>query len=193
MSKQIRTFIAIELPPPIRRALAQLQEQLKRDRPPVRWVTPDKIHLTLKFLGEITPEQVRAVGEATAGVAAEIRPFTLEATGIGVFPNPRRPRVVWVGVKGEAEPLKQLHAHLETALAGLGFPPESRPFSPHLTLGRTHRRAKPGEVRPLGQRITSMEIGSLGRWHVDEIIVMRSDLRREGPLYTPQRTVSLQG
>ncbi len=193
MSEQIRTFIAIELPPSLRRALAQLQERLKRERLPVRWVAPDKVHLTLKFLGEIPAGQVQKVGEAAARITATTPPFDLEAGGVGVFPNPRRPRVVWVGIREESGLLRRLQANLETALAGLGFSPENRPFSPHLTLGRTRQRTSPGQARHLGQVVTALQVPSLGRWTVHEIVVMRSDLRPDGPIYTPQRVLPLEG
>lgn len=191
MAETIRTFIAIELPPTVQQGLARVQERLKRDRLAVRWVAPEKIHLTLKFLGEIPAAQAAAVGETCAQVAAAAQPFELEAVGLGAFPNPRRPRNVWVGLTGDMEPLRRLHAELEGALAGLGFPPEGRPFHPHLTLGRTQNRARPDEIRSLGQAVSSSDIASLGRWQVKQIVVMRSDLRPQGPLYTPQRIVSL--
>jgi 2'-5' RNA ligase len=188
MAEMIRTFIAIELPPAVRQALDRIQERLKRERLAVRWVAPEKIHLTLKFLGEIPTEQAAAVGETCALVATAAQPFELEAVGLGAFPNPRRPRNLWVGLAGDLEPLGQLQADLEGALAELGFPPEGRPFHPHLTLGRTQRRARPDEIRRLGQAVSSSKIPSLGRWQVKQIVVMRSDLRPQGPLYTPQRS-----
>lgn len=191
MPEEIRTFIAIELPESIRRGLAQVQEQLRRGRHPVRWVTPDRIHLTLKFLGEISSEQVEAVAAATQRIAAAAAPFTLEAVGAGVYPNPRRARVVWVGIGGARKPLEQLQANLEEALTELGFPPERRPFSPHLTLGRTRRRTKSSQARALGQAVTSMEPPALGSWQVEEVVVMRSDLRPQGPIYTPLHVAKL--
>jgi 2'-5' RNA ligase len=191
MAELVRTFIAVEIPPSVQQELARIQERLKQGRLPVRWVAPEKVHLTLKFLGEISPEQVTAVGEATARVAADSQPFDLEAVGIGVFPNVRRPRVVWVGVEGDLGVLRRLQAYLETALAGLGFSPERRPFSAHLTMGRVRRRTSPGDARHVGEVVTGLQVSSLGRWRVDEIVVVRSDLRPTGPIYTPQRVASL--
>jgi len=191
MVERVRTFVAIELPPGVQRGLAQLQERLKRSHPPVRWVAPDKIHLTLNFLGEIPAGQVAAAGEATAGVGAQTAPFAVEATGVGVFPNPHRPRVVWVGLAGDMEALRALQAGLTNALAARGFPPEDRPFSPHLTLGRVRQQARPEEARALGQAVTELHIPSLGRWQVEQVLLIRSDLRPEGPIYTPLRVVPL--
>jgi len=187
----IRTFIALSLPPAVQRGLAQLQERFKRERPPVRWVAPDKIHVTLAFLGEIPAERVEVAGACAARAAAGLAPFEIEAVGAGVFPNPNRPRVVWVGIAGELEALRRLHARLEDDLAAHGFPKEGRPFSPHLTLGRVRDRAAPPEVRALGKAVTTLAVPSLGRWHVEHILVIRSDLRPEGPTYTPLRVVAL--
>jgi len=192
MSERIRTFVAIELPPHVQRGLAQLQERLRRTRPPVRWVAPDKVHLTLNFLGEIPAEQVTGVGEATLRVAAQTVPFELEAAGVGIFPNPRRPRVVWVGLAGDLEALQALQADLTKALAALGLPPEDRPFSPHLTLGRVRPQARPEEARALGQEVSQMATPSLGRWRAEQVLVIRSDLRPEGPIYTPLRVAAFR-
>lgn len=193
MSERIRTFIAIELPEEVQHGLARVQGELKRSHPPVRWVSPEKIHVTLKFLGEIPAEQVESVCQVAARVAASAVPFELEAAGAGVFPNLRRPRVVWVGVQGDLPALHTLQASLEQELARAGFPKEERPFSPHLTLGRVQDRASPAEARSLGQAVAGLEVPLLGRWRVEEIVVMRSDLRPEGPLYTPLRALRLGG
>lgn len=193
MTERIRTFIAVELPPQVRRGLAQLQERLNQDRPPVRWVAPDKVHVTLKFLGEIPAERVEVVSECAVRVAAAVAPFEIEATGVGVFPNPNRPRVVWVGVEGDTAALCAFQARLESDLAACGFPPEGRPFSPHLTMGRVRDRATPAEARTLGRVVASLDAPSLGRWRVQHITVIRSDLRPEGPIYTPLREAPLGG
>jgi 2'-5' RNA ligase len=190
---KIRTFIAIELPSVVQRGLVQLQERFKRDRPPVRWVAPDKIHVTLSFLGEIAAERVEIAGECATRAAAGVMPFEIEAVGAGVFPHPNRPRVIWVGIEGEMEALRLLHARLEDELAAQGFPKERRPFSPHLTLGRVRDRATPPEVRALGKAVVLLQVPSLGRWSVEHIAVIRSDLRPEGPSYTPLRVVALGG
>lgn len=191
MADLIRTFVAVELAPSVQQALDSVQRKLRQEGVPVRWVAPEKIHLTLKFLGEIPLQQAKAVGDAAARVAVESQPFDLEAVGVGVFPNERRPRVIWVGVEGDVGDVCRLQAHLENSCAGLGFPPERRPFSPHLTLGRVRRRARPDELRRLGRIVAALQVPSLGRWHVDEFVVMRSDLRPSGPIYTPQRVLKL--
>ncbi|MGC8873306.1 MAG: RNA 2',3'-cyclic phosphodiesterase [Chloroflexia bacterium] len=191
MTERIRTFLAVEIPASVQQGLARVQEQLKHVRPPVRWVAPHQIHLTLNFLGEIPAQKLPAVQEAARQAAGEAAPFELEAIGLGTFPNLRRPRVVWVGLGGELEALHRLQARLSEELAARGFPPEERPFSPHLTLGRVRPQARPEEARALGQAIAGIPSPSLGRWRVEEIRVMRSDLRPEGPLYTVLYTAPL--
>jgi 2'-5' RNA ligase len=191
MTERIRTFVAIELPEAIQQGLARVQDQLKQGRPPVRWVSPHQIHLTLHFLGEIPPEELPAVAEAARIAASGALPFELEAAGVGAFPNLGRPRVVWVGLQGDMEALHRLQSRLTQELAARGFPPEDRPFSPHLTLGRVRPQARPQEARGLGQALAAMKPVLLGRWRVTEIRVIRSDLRPEGPLYTPLYLVPL--
>ncbi len=193
MPELIRTFIAIELPKAVQDALAEVEARLKKEKPPVRWVAPDKIHVTLHFLGEIPPAEVEAISAMTVRVAAEAAPFEIEATGTGVFPNSNRPRVIWVGIDGDMEKLEALHASLGRELAALGFPPEKRPFSPHLTMGRVRDHSSPSEARALGTAVARLEVPSLGRWHVDQILVIRSDLRPEGPLYSPLQVAKLGG
>ena len=191
MAERIRTFIAIELPPGVQQGLRRVQEQLQRFRPPVRWVAPDKIHVTLNFLGEIPAEEVPAAVEAALRAAAGAAPFEVEAAGLGVFPSPRRPRVLWVGLGGDLPALKALQAGLTRELAARGFPPEERAFSPHLTLGRVRQHAAPAELRALGDKVADTSVPSLGRWRVERIVVIRSDLRPEGPIYTTLRAVPL--
>ena len=175
----------------MQRGLGQLQDRLKRDGPPVRWVDPTKVHVTLKFMGAVPAEQIPIVCDCTAQAATAATPFEVEAAGVGVFPNPNRPRVVWVGLQGDLDALRGLQARVEANLAAQGFPTEGRPFSPHLTLGRVRERAAPADVRTLGQAVTRLTVPVLGRWRVEQIVVMRSDLRPTGPIYTPLRVIAL--
>ncbi len=144
----MRLFVAINLPEEERARLEQEVRALRGARLPVRWVAADALHLTLKFLGEVPDARVGEIEHALKEVAGAFAPFRLELRGLGAFPNPRSPRVVWVGVHAPAE-LGRLAGAVEEAMAGLGFPRENRPFSPHLTLGRAERDARPGDFRPL--------------------------------------------
>jgi 2'-5' RNA ligase len=189
----IRAFIAIELPGSVKSALSQLQGNLRgSEHASVRWVDAESIHLTLKFLGNIAtdtiPELTRAISEAASGIV----PFRLELCELGVFPNLRAPRVVWVGLGGETATLSALQRNIETALIPIGFPPEKRAFSPHLTLGRVRERASPVERHALGQAVASLKVSSTEPFAVDSIRLMRSTLTREGAIYTRLHSVTLQ-
>ena len=135
--EQIRAFVAIELPDELKLALARLQDRLKSGRAaPVKWVDPHGIHLTLKFLGDISSDMAGKVTSALEEAVRGISPFQLETGGLGAFPDLRRVQIVWVGLTGEVSRLSQLHKSIEAGLSGLGFLPEKRAFTPHLTLAR---------------------------------------------------------
>jgi len=192
--EQVRSFIAIELPGDLKEGLAQLQAQLKLSKPPsVKWVDPYSVHLTLKFLGNIAvgriPEVTQAIKEATRGLS----PFHLEVKGLGVFPNLRRVQVVWVGISGEVDRLGQLQHRIESNLVPLGFTAESRPFTPHLTLARLRDRALPDERERFGQLIASTKFETVYAIKVDSINLMRSQLTREGAIYSRLSSVELRG
>jgi len=183
--EQIRSFVAIELPDEVKSAIARLQNQLKSGGQfPIKWVDPYSIHLTLKFLGNIDRDMVeeitRAMDEAVRGVS----PFHLEIKGLGVFPNLRRVQVAWVGVSGDLDQLGELHKRIESNLSPLGFAPESRPFTPHLTLARLRDRASLNERQSFGQLVVGTRFESVFSFGVDAINLMRSQLTSEGPVYT---------
>ncbi len=182
--EQIRSFIAIELPDELRLELVQLEAQLKSDKQPwVKWVDPVSIHLTLKFLGDIAIDMTGEITRALEEAARSVPPFHLEVKGLGVFPNLKRVQVAWVGISGEVDKLVQLQQRIESNLARLGFAPESRPFTGHLTLARLRNRAPLDERQRFGQLIadTKFEAGSI---KIDTISLMRSQLTREGAIYS---------
>ena len=190
--EQIRSFIAIELPTELKQELARLESQLKAGNQPwVKWVKPDSIHLTLKFLGNIATDATatitRAIEEATRG----IEPFRLEVKELGVFPNLKRVRVAWVGISGQVDKLSLLQKRLESQLTPLGFTAESRPFTPHLTLARLSERASPDEQQGFGRLIasTSFEGGDI---EVKEISLMKSQLTRAGAIYSRISQIELK-
>lgn len=193
MAEQIRTFIAIELNDTHRRALGEAQAQLKRDPAGrnVRWVPPENIHVTLKFLGGVDAGKIPAVERAVAEACVGIQPFTLTMEGVGAFPNLKRPRVVWIGIGGAIETVEQLANKIETACEALGFAREERPFSPHLTLGRVKREARPSDWQAIGAMIQNAQVGKLGEIQVASVSVMKSDLRPSGSVYTQLVQVSL--
>jgi 2'-5' RNA ligase len=182
----LRTFIAIELDQALQGSLKSLQTRLRQRLAPrsVRWVRPDGIHLTLKFLGDTPVSKLDAIKTALGQAAAEADPFTVTVGGVGCFPNVRRPRVVWVGLHEPAGALARLRDAVEAQVAPLGFPTERRPFSPHLTLGRVHRRASKSEVREIGQVVAASQIGITDEMAVTTVSYIKSDLRPTGAVYT---------
>jgi len=177
----IRAFIALEIPPALQNIIAQHSAVLQKEAPhAVRWVAPVNIHLTLKFLGETSAASLQELVHALAAVTAQQPPFSISVGGFGVFPNPKRPRVLWIGIQAPPE-LGHLSHAIETACARLGYPAEEKPFNPHLTLGRVREDADQTRLRPALQ---NYQIGQLGAINVESVTLFRSDLRPQGPSYT---------
>lgn len=181
----IRAFIAIPLPVEIRNRLGTIIDQLQRKTPSVvRWVTPENMHLTLKFLGNISPGNLDHLKQVLASEAAHHTASTLCLEGLGAFPNRNRPRVIWVGVKAQPA-LFELQQSIDRETARLGYPSEERGFSPHLTLGRISPHAGPGEIRQIAEALATYQVGEVATAPVAEIILFRSDLRPGGAMYIP--------
>jgi len=182
--EQIRSFIAIELPDELKNKLFQLEAQLKSDKQSwVKWVNPNSIHLTLKFLGNIAIDRVEEITKSMEEVAKGIPPFCLKIEELGVFPNLRRVQVTWIGIDGEIDKLSQLQKGIESKLTRLGFAPESRPFTPHLTLARLRTQASPDERQIFGQLIANTRFDIDYTMEVDAVSLMKSQLTREGAIY----------
>lgn len=181
----IRAFIAIELPAELRQELTRLQAELKVDnRLRIKWVNPNGIHLTLKFLGNIPISDTDRITQAMTDTARLITPFYLKTETLGAFPNLKRAQVVWVGLGGETDKLKQLQQLIETNLTQLGFTAEQRQFKPHLTLARLGSEVSPAERQHLGEFIASTRFDMGERMKVDSINLIRSQLTREGAAYS---------
>ena len=190
----IRCFIAIELPGELKKELAELITLLKRRSPSImRWVDPQGIHITLKFLGEVSEELIVEIESAMDESVKGVHPFQLEIGGTGAFPNMNRPELIWVGVKGEMEKLVALHTKIEDNMELLGFPKEKRPYSPHLTLGRVRNEAPDFDRQRLGKLISSSTFTSLVPMKVTAIHLIRSQLTQPGPIYTVLKTAKLMG
>ena len=190
--EQFRCFIAIELPEEVKAGLTRLQAKLKASQLRVKWVDPYGIHLTLKFLGNVDADRISQITGAMEEAAQGVPPFHLEIKGLGVFPNLRRVQVAWVGVSGEVDKLVQLQQRLESNLAGLGFAPEPRAFTPHLTLARVRDQASPEERQRLGQLIADTKFEATGSFPVEAISLIRSQLTREGAIYSQISSVKLK-
>jgi 2'-5' RNA ligase len=186
----IRAFVAVNIPEPIRAALAEAQGRLKAASADVSWTAPHNVHITLKFLGEIGESGVARVGWALERAAAPHAPFTAAVGGFGVFPPKGLPRAVWAGVLEGAESLVSLQVSVEHALAVLKFPREGRRFTPHLTLGRVR---SPRNADALVEAVTGLGSDPLGTFTVDHIDLMRSQLNPKGSIYTVLREIPLRG
>lgn len=186
----IRSFIAVAVDEGIIARLAALQGELRRTDAPVAWVRPEGMHLTLKFLGNVPEARIPDIGDALREVAVNRKPFRISVEGTGAFPNLRRPRVVWADVREGREALISLAGAVDAALAGLGFPPEDRPFSPHLTLGRVKA---PSRLEGLTAQVESHAEDCFGEMTVNELILFQSELSPKGAKYTPLRLSALGG
>jgi len=191
----IRTFIAIPLPQPLLEALAALQRQLEEQVPhrSVRWVRAEGTHLTLKFLGDTPTEKLPEIERALAAVARHALACTFTVEHLGCFPNPRRPRVVWVGVGEPTGRLAALQDAIEEVMAPFGYPPEGRGFTPHLTLGRVQRKVRKEDARRIGEAVTATEVGLLGEVAADHFALIRSILEPTGAEYTTLAGFPLRG
>jgi 2'-5' RNA ligase len=191
--EQVRSFIAIELPDELKEGLSKLQSNLKRgNQYGVKWVNPYSIHLTLKFLGDVTANRLDEIMMAMEEAAQGIPPFHLEVSGPGVFPDPKRVQVAWVGLKGDLDQLGQLQKRIDVNLAQLGFEPERRAFTPHLTLARLRSEVLPVERQRFGQLIVETKFELNYHVEVESINLMRSQLTREGAIYTRIGSVKLK-
>ncbi len=190
----IRAFIAVELDPKIQQALGKAIARLEAAEGGglVRWLSPESIHLTLKFLGDIDPSSVRAVSRVLDRAAAAHAPFYVALGELGCFPNRRHARVFWVGVEDSQGCLQALVESLEDALTRLGFEREARPFTGHLTLGRVRREAPRARVAPLA-RESLLDLTHKLTLHVDALSLMQSDLTPSGAIYSRLHRAKLMG
>jgi 2'-5' RNA ligase len=179
---RIRTFIAIDPGKAIHDRIIALQETLARTGAQVKWVEPENLHLTLLFLGEVDERDVSPVCQAVAEAAAKQTTFAMTVETSGCFPNPRRPRVLWVGVSTGSQEVCALHDAVEDPLLTLGcYRREDRKYTPHITLGRIRTDPGTDQLAPALAKHASWKGGDT---MVHEVHVMSSELSSEGPVYT---------
>lgn len=184
----MRLFVAINLPHEIRQGVWEAVAPLRAQPYPIRWVPPESLHLTLKFLGEAAPEREPEIVEAVEAAVRGARRFTLPIAGFGVFPSPTQPRVVWAGCEA-VPPLELLQHGVEQAMERLGYPVEGRSFRPHLTLGRVRRGTRPSAVSGLARALEDLQYA--GEAEVESLDLMQSTLTPKGARYTVRHPAEL--
>jgi 2'-5' RNA ligase len=188
MPDTIRTFIAFKLPENIILSIRKIQEDIKSYAFKVRWVNPEKIHLTLKFLGNINHTDIEKISKTIINTVNGYAPVSLAVKGAGVFPGIKRPRVIWVGLTGEIEKLTGIQNDIEENLEELGFPREKRPFRGHLTLGRIKGKINPKKLLDAMKKFEKFESEL---FIADKIYLFKSDLKSTGSVYTELKSISL--
>ena len=188
----IRAFIAINLSADVLERIEQVAQDLKKrmNSVPIRWVPTENIHLTLKFLGNVSTANLELLKDILGNVASNHHECDISVGGIGVFPKPHNPRVIWVGMEVPQE-LFNLQREIEIETARLGYSREHRPFSPHLTFGRVSRNASTEDVQIIAESLENYKVGFLGATRVRTVYLFRSDLKPEGAEYTPIHSAAL--
>jgi len=185
----IRTFIAISVLEEIKKNIADLQRKLKGCGGHIKWVRTESIHLTLKFLGDVEESKIDTIADSLKKAVRTQKSFKISVSGTGAFPNIRQPRVLWVGIDEGKEILTSLASEIDRVCTALGFKPEKRKFSAHLTLGRVKFQ------KNINTTLNTMNAANFkgGSFRAEEIIIMKSELRPEGALYTPLHKIKLEG
>jgi 2'-5' RNA ligase len=189
----LRSFIALEVPPEIQDAIARsiAPLQITLPKPLIRWVVAQNVHLTLKFLGDISPANLERLADDLKVEARNHEPFSMAVEGLGAFPNPRRARVIWIGLESPGG-LKTLTRNVEMVAAKLGYPMDDRPFSPHLTVGRVGSNVSGAGLQTIHTALEGYSIGKLGTLLVNAVHIFKSDLRTEGSVYTHMYTLPMK-
>lgn len=178
----MRVFIAIELPESLKKEISNIQKRMRDLPDKIKWVDHSSVHITLKFLGEVKEKALDSVFKATRDVAQRFQPFMVEIKGTGVFPNPDRPRVIWIGVGEGSDKLARMAQYLEEELSNRGFPRERKKWVPHLTIGRVKWLINKEKIR---RKVDEEKKTQAGQMKVEFISVMQSRLTPEGALYKP--------
>lgn len=189
MPQSIRCFIAIEIPEPIQNQLVRIQEMLRNQIGKASWVKLGNIHLTLKFLGDVNPEDIESIGKAVEEVASRHYSFSLHIGGVGAFPNLARPRVIWAGVRVGVDHASALAQDINLALNRHGFPLETKKFNPHLTIGRLREKV---DLKSYANQYRRYNRINGAEMTVDAISLIRSQLDFRGAIYSTLKSYSLR-
>lgn len=189
MKTRIRTFVAVDVPDEVRRRIGEFQASLKRHGCDVKWVRPENIHITLKFIGDVQEDRIEGLSAALEGAVKGVPPFRISIEGSGLFPGGQRPRVLWVGAGEGSDMLSELASRVDLGLSALGFEKETRKYSAHLTIGRVR---SPKGIQPVvdAMRSAAFEAGVV---EAEEIVLMKSDLKPMGAVYTALERIKLRG
>lgn len=181
----MRTFIAIEISEEIRKSLAQIESHLKYAGADVKWVKPENVHLTLKFLGEIDEKKVIEVIPALDSIARTTKPFGLSVKDIGAFPGIEHPRVLWAGLDKGAAEMTALASRIDEDLSKIGFAKETRPFSPHLTIGRVRSQLNKDKLKEkMLSAAAGIDLLLVPPHQISAVILFQSTLTPQGSIYT---------
>lgn len=179
---RIRTFLSVDVGAKVRSRILDLQASLGKTLSSMKWVDEASLHVTLLFLGEVNELDLVPICRIAKEVGKKLPPFTMEVGGVGCFPNPRRPKVLWVGITDGADHLHRLHESLEAPLMESGcYRREERAYTPHLTLGRVSGEDESADWGMILRENESWRVGPIA---VGDIFVMSSELRRDGPVYS---------
>ncbi|ACZ62341.1 RNA 2',3'-cyclic phosphodiesterase [Dehalococcoides mccartyi] len=187
----VRTFIAIELPPELKTALGSFQNSLSIPTQAVKWVNPESMHLTIKFLGDTQLGQISNIIKGLEKAAQVCSSFSLCTNRIGAFPSLSSPKIIWLGLEGEIEKLNTLFAEVEKNISGLGFPAEQREFAPHLTLGRLRESASKIDLQTAAETLKTTPPVPKTSFKATHIHLFKSQLLPAGPIYTKLAKISL--
>ena len=180
--KNIRAFLAIEPPEDVLQAVDLLQEKLKKEiKGKISWTRSQSNHITLKFFGNIDKDDIKNICTVVEKQVALLPPLSLTIEKLGVFPDARRPRVLWLGATGDVEKLTALQIKMESDFEGIGFPRENRPFRTHLTLGRIKI---PQEITGIIETLNKYSDFTAAEFSCKEIILFQSKLTKQGAIYT---------
>ncbi len=191
MADMVRTFVAVEVPAEVKDQAARLIGSLRATPAKVKWVAPEHMHWTLKFLGDVDMVEIPRICEAVSRAVAPLAPFDVEARGAGAFPDMRRPRTVWIGVGQGSDDMVRLHDAIERELAKLGYREEGRRFRPHLTVGRVRNSA--AGIDELGRLLAQNADFASGLSTVYEVVIFSSELGRDGPTHEALGHAELKG
>jgi len=188
---EIRSFLALKLPPEIKKTLSHILREMKKTPLDVRWVKADNIHITMVFLGNVPVEDVEPMGESAEKVCQQYGPFAISLRGAGVFSSRRNPRVLWAGMEGDIDRMTCFRDVLQRHLKPFGIKQEKRPFRPHLTIGRFRKGARPGN--DLDDLLTEYQDLSSPVCALKELVLFKSDLKPGGPVYSELKSWPLVG